>query len=82
MDTDTNSEVKRYYEFKDERRGIFSDIEVFLTMAFRCFLHIENRHDYTHVVNSSKESVKLLIKSLCQIHALYGFPTKEGELGW
>ena len=76
MSTD---EDKRYTNFLKERKCILEDIKQFLEMVLIYFGMMENKWGHDRVVNANEKSVKLLMKSLCLIHALYGYPADTSK---
>jgi hypothetical protein len=52
-------------------------------MVLRCFSELEEKFDH-HVVSQmftkTSEKLQSLIKSLCLIHALYGYPDETGKV--
>ena len=64
--------------FRIERSSILKDIKDFLFIALN-FVHksFQLNPDLDTVINV--EYVRRLIKSLCLIHALYGYPVANGK---
>ena len=63
---------EQFQFFLKERNQILQDIEQFLFTTFRYFLMMENEEYRTPLF--ATETVGSLIKSLCLIHGLYGYP--------
>ena len=66
--------------FQNERNSILQDIKEFLFMALNFV------HEYFHLnsgldTDKGVEHVRRLIKSLCWMHALYGYPVANGKEG-
>ena len=69
MDIDIDSE---YNHFQVERRKVYNDIGQFLMMTLTYFEDMEKkRHFRPDVIAANLQG---LIKSLCLLHALHGYP--------
>ena len=64
--------------FQIERSSILKDIEDFLFIALNCLHAFFHLHPDVDTV-ISVDYVRRLIKSLCLIHALYGYPVAIGK---
>lgn len=91
MDPPTQPEKaeKELYEmFLKERGNVLEEIKQFLMMVLDYFFDMEQKLGLELVVAIIKEnlsSLKSLIKSLCLIHGLYGYPAetdKPGKNDW
>jgi hypothetical protein len=80
MDPETEG---RYKAFLKERRKILEDIKQFLNMVLTYFSFLETKWGGCESVVSAIniESMKSLIKSLCLIHGLYGYPADNDNTG-
>ena len=68
-----------YKKFKKHRNSILEDIKNFLRNALECLHKLNSTvKEKERVTVKISERLHRLIKSLCLIHALYGYP---GELG-
>ncbi|CAB4044774.1 Hypothetical predicted protein, partial [Paramuricea clavata] len=74
---------QRFEWFLKERSEIHKDIEAFLLMVLEYCLKMEElaKKRYTINVYADKMSDNLisLLKSLCFIHALYGYPQANSD---
>ena len=64
--------------FQNERSSIVQDIKQFLFIALN-FVHTTFQLNPGLDTDKSVEHVRGLIKSLCLIHALYGYPVANGK---
>lgn len=62
---------KLFQKFKQQRSKIVKDIELFLTKVLECLNKLKEEGLVTIAIG---ERLDRLIKSLCLIHALYGYP--------
>ena len=70
--------------FQQERSLALNDIKQFSLMVLEFLSDMEGKKGYEHVVNAvsaSKSSVISLVKSLCLIHGLYGYPADSDNTG-
>jgi hypothetical protein len=78
------TEKERYKRFLDERSNILEEIKQFLMMVLDYFFDLEQKLGYEFVVQAVEKnlsSVESLIKSLCLIHGLYGYPADTDNRG-
>jgi hypothetical protein len=69
-------EENHFQNFLRERSGILEDIESFLDAVLSFCLNMEDK--WKHPVQLDiATSWQLLLKSLCQIHGLYGYPKNK-----
>jgi hypothetical protein len=75
-----------FQKFLEERCSIHKDIKDFLYMVLKCCLKLEETASDSAVSSQkfteTSEKLQSLIKSLCLIHALYGYPNETGKLSW
>ena len=69
------AQTSPYGVFLDERSLILRDIKGFLNLVLH-FQHEYEKRAKPPSLNNA-EDVRKLIKSLCLIHALYGYPGNE-----
>ena len=74
MDSQDDDVLREY--FLKERNWIHTEIQNFLFVVLSHFVNFEERFKVEREIIANKISKKfpLLIKSLCQIHGLYGYP--------
>ena len=67
-----------FEDFLKERGEILKDIEQFLFMVFRYFLYMEEQEFEPDFFIT--DTVCILIKSICLIHGLYGYPEQRSSV--
>jgi hypothetical protein len=65
--------------FRKERGTILLDIKKFLCVVMEYFMEMVNKEGFRMKAVIATESAYFLIKSLCQIHALYGYPADSSK---
>ena len=70
---------EEYGEFTEERGKALNDIEQFLQMILAYFEDMEEKRGFKK--DAIVKELQPLIKSLCLLHALYGYPKKNDEQG-
>ena len=69
--------------FLGERKKILNDIEDFLEMALNHLNHCANRNEIEIPTAMISHQIDIylgsFLKSLCLIHALYGYPKKKSD---
>lgn len=68
IDMDRNE----YRDFNMERNRVFNDIKQFLMMTLTYFEVMEEEQNFVPSVIAA--NLRSLIKSLCLLHALHGYP--------
>ena len=76
--------IKFYKKFRKHRNKILQDINNFLINALKCLHELNSTVNERESVTSTilpkiYEHLNRLIKSLCLIHALYGYPGESGD---
>jgi hypothetical protein len=82
--TQEATEKELYELFLKERSDILEEIEEFLAMVLNYFFDLEQKLGLESVVTAVEKnliSVNSLIKSLCLIHGLYGYPAEIDKPG-
>ena len=73
----SQSNSGEFHEFLRHRNSIHGEIDEFLYVLLRHFIYLEDKDDglkQEQIASGISKTFPSLIKSLCQIHSLYGYP--------
>jgi hypothetical protein len=76
--------VQFYFQnFQAQHSGIHKDLEDFVYMVLKCCSALKEKFNHDVVLQmftKTSKTLQSLIKSLCFIHALYGYPNETGKI--
>jgi hypothetical protein len=85
MASESEEQNNQFYfqKFQEEHSSIHKDIVDFVYMVLKCCSTLEKDFDsnvVSQMFTKTSEKLQSLIKSLCLIHALYGYPNETGKV--